>query len=195
MAYQSVNPYDGKTVETFVEMTDGQLEAAIATAAAAYETWRHKSYAERAVIVAKAAVLMHANVDAFARRMTVEMGKRIDEARGEVEFSSEILAYYAKNAERFLAPVKLNPTIGEAHMESSPNRRDLRCRTVEFSVLPTRTRCRPSLDGRQRPFGQALEQRAEVRDRLRKALDRCGCARRTVYQSFDLTRSVRPCHR
>jgi succinate-semialdehyde dehydrogenase/glutarate-semialdehyde dehydrogenase len=37
-----------------------------------------------------------------------------------VEFSSNILAYYAKNAERFLAPVKLNPTIGEAHMESSP---------------------------------------------------------------------------
>jgi succinate-semialdehyde dehydrogenase/glutarate-semialdehyde dehydrogenase len=48
------------------------------------------------------------------------MGKRISEARGEVEFSSQILAYYAKNAERFLAPVKLNPTVGEAHMESSP---------------------------------------------------------------------------
>jgi succinate-semialdehyde dehydrogenase/glutarate-semialdehyde dehydrogenase len=120
MAYQSVNPYDGKTIETFVEMTGAQLETAIATAAAAFETWRNKSYAERAVIVAKAAALMHANVDAFARRMTVEMGKRIDEARGEVAFSSEILAYYAKNAERFLAPVKLNPTIGEAHMESSP---------------------------------------------------------------------------
>ncbi len=37
--------------------------------------------------------------------MTLEMGKRIDEARGEVEFSSNILAYYAKNAERFLADV------------------------------------------------------------------------------------------
>ena len=48
------------------------------------------------------------------------MGKRIGEARGEVEFSADILAYYAKNAERFLAPVKLNPTIGKAHMESSP---------------------------------------------------------------------------
>ena len=35
--------------------------------------------------------------------MTLEMGKRIGEARGEVEFSSNILAYYAKNAERFLA--------------------------------------------------------------------------------------------
>jgi succinate-semialdehyde dehydrogenase/glutarate-semialdehyde dehydrogenase len=52
--------------------------------------------------------------------MTLEMGKRISEARGEVDFSSRILAYYAKNAERFLAPVKLNPTRGEAHMESSP---------------------------------------------------------------------------
>jgi succinate-semialdehyde dehydrogenase/glutarate-semialdehyde dehydrogenase len=52
--------------------------------------------------------------------MTLEMGKRIGEARGEVEFSSRILAYYAENAERFLAPVKLNPTVGEAHMESSP---------------------------------------------------------------------------
>ena len=52
--------------------------------------------------------------------MTLEMGKRIGEARGEVEFSSRILAYYAKNAERFLAPVKLHPTVGEAHMESSP---------------------------------------------------------------------------
>jgi succinate-semialdehyde dehydrogenase/glutarate-semialdehyde dehydrogenase len=52
--------------------------------------------------------------------MTLEMGKRISEARGEVDFSSRILAYYAKNAEEFLAPVKLHPVHGEAHMESSP---------------------------------------------------------------------------
>jgi succinate-semialdehyde dehydrogenase/glutarate-semialdehyde dehydrogenase len=72
------------------------------------------------VIIAKAAKLLHEQADAFAHTMTLEMGKRIGEARGEVEFSSRILAYYAKNAERFLAPVKLNPVHGEAHMESSP---------------------------------------------------------------------------
>jgi succinate-semialdehyde dehydrogenase/glutarate-semialdehyde dehydrogenase len=48
------------------------------------------------------------------------MGKRIDEARGEVKFSADILAYYAKHAEAFLAPTRLNPKVGEAHMESSP---------------------------------------------------------------------------
>jgi len=120
MTYQSINPFNGETVESFNEMTDRELETAIQTAATCFEAWRKTSYAERAAIIAKAAALMHSNVNALADKMTLEMGKRISEARGEVEFSSRILAYYAKNAERFLAPVKLNPTVGEAHMESSP---------------------------------------------------------------------------
>jgi succinate-semialdehyde dehydrogenase/glutarate-semialdehyde dehydrogenase len=120
MTYHSINPFSGEPVESFNDMTRAELETAIAAAAACFETWRHKTYAERAVIIAKAAKLLHEQADAFAHTMTLEMGKRIGEARGEVEFSSRILSYYAKNAERFLAPVKLNPTVGEAHMESSP---------------------------------------------------------------------------
>ena len=120
MAYQSVNPADGKTLKKFDELTDKQLEAKLVTAQACFETWRNKTYAERAAIVAKASELMHSKVDEFAHIMTLEMGKRISEARGEVEFSANILAYYAKNAERFLAPVQLHPTLGDGHMESSP---------------------------------------------------------------------------
>ncbi len=120
MSYESVNPFDGKTLKTFAETTDKQLETKIAAAQACYETWRQKTYAERAIIVANAAKIMHARADEFARLATLEMGKRINEARGEVHFSADILAYYAKNAERFLAPVKLDPTLGRAHMESSP---------------------------------------------------------------------------
>ena len=48
------------------------------------------------------------------------MAKRIHEARGEVKFSGDILAYDAKHTESFLAPAPLQPRIGEAHMESSP---------------------------------------------------------------------------
>jgi succinate-semialdehyde dehydrogenase/glutarate-semialdehyde dehydrogenase len=120
MTYQSINPFDGKTIKTFEEHTDEALEEAIGTAATCYETWRHKNFAERAVIVARVAALMHEKVELLARTVTLEMGKRIDEARAEVEFSAKILAYYATNAERFLAPVKLHPSVGEAHMESSP---------------------------------------------------------------------------
>jgi succinate-semialdehyde dehydrogenase/glutarate-semialdehyde dehydrogenase len=120
MLYQTINPKDGKVLKTFSELTDAQLERAISAAASCFEVWRRKTFAERAAIVTKASTIMHARVDDFARLATLEMGKRIDEARGEVEFSSRILAYYAKNAERFLAPVNLHPTAGEAHMESSP---------------------------------------------------------------------------
>ena len=120
MTYESVNPFNGKHLKSFAELTDARLETALATAATCFETWRHKSYAHRAVIVAKVAALMHEKLEELAHTMTLEMGKRINEARGEVEFSSQILAYYAKNAEHFLAPVKLHPTIGDAHMESSP---------------------------------------------------------------------------
>src|SRR6202167_2371965 len=120
MSYQSINPFDGKTHDTFDTLSDNQLEAKLAAAATCFKSWKLKSYQERAVIVAKAAELMKAHVDEFAKLATLEMGKRIDEARGEVNFSSNILDYYAKNAEKFLAPEKLHPEHGEAHMESSP---------------------------------------------------------------------------
>jgi succinate-semialdehyde dehydrogenase/glutarate-semialdehyde dehydrogenase len=120
MAYQSVNPFNGKLEKKFDEISDEELESRVATATSCYKMWREKSFSERAVIVAEAGELMLARVDELARLMTHEMGKRMNDARGEVQFSASILAYYAKNAERFLAPVKLHPTRGEAHIENSP---------------------------------------------------------------------------
>ena len=55
MTYQSLNPATGKLLKKFDELTDKQLESKLATAAKCFETWQHKTYAERAVIVAKAA--------------------------------------------------------------------------------------------------------------------------------------------
>ena len=120
MPYQSINPNDGKLLKSFEPISSARLDEALATAENCFQTWKHKPYAERAAIVAKAAELLHAHVDDFARLETLEMGKRIDEARAEVRFSGDILGYYAKHAESFLAPVKLHPKVGEAHVESSP---------------------------------------------------------------------------
>jgi succinate-semialdehyde dehydrogenase/glutarate-semialdehyde dehydrogenase len=120
MEYQSVNPFDNKPGKSFDEISDKSLEEKIALATTCFSTWKLKSYEERAKIVNKAAKLLHEQADKFAHIMTLEMGKRISEAKGEVEFSSQILTYYAKNAERFLADVPLHPSHGEGHMESSP---------------------------------------------------------------------------
>ena len=58
-AYQSIDPNTGKVVKTFDILTDKELEEKLATAALCYEKWRHTSYAERAVIVTKAAQILH----------------------------------------------------------------------------------------------------------------------------------------
>ena len=120
MKYQTVNPFDNVLAGSFDEMTDGQLDEKLAAAAACFDIWKHRSYADRARIVAEAARLLTEGCEHFARIMTAEMGKRIAEAKGEVEFSARILTYYAQNAERFLADVPLHPSRGDGHMESSP---------------------------------------------------------------------------
>jgi succinate-semialdehyde dehydrogenase / glutarate-semialdehyde dehydrogenase len=120
MAYQSVSPNTGKLLKSFEHLTQEQVDKSLAAAELCFQVWKHKSYAERAVILNRAATLLLAQVDDFAKLETLEMGKRIDEARNEVKFSGAILAYYAKHAESLLAPVKLHPKLGAAHIESSP---------------------------------------------------------------------------
>jgi succinate-semialdehyde dehydrogenase/glutarate-semialdehyde dehydrogenase len=120
MTYQSLNPATGKLLKKFDELTEAQLEAKLAKANECFAKWKNTSYAERAKIIAKAGMLLQERIEDLSKTMTLEMGKRIDEARGEVEFSAKIMAYYAKNAEAFLADTKLNPEQGDGHMESSP---------------------------------------------------------------------------
>ena len=120
MSYQSVNPFDGTTVKSFEQLTDAQLETALETAANCFENWRRTTFAERGAIAAKAAAIMRARIDEFARPVTLEMGKLIAESRAEVQLSADIIDYYAKTAERFLAPEPLQPGSGEAKIESAP---------------------------------------------------------------------------
>ena len=120
MSYQSINPANGKSLNKFKELTNKQLETALETAEACFQSWRFKTFSECAVVVAKAAELLRALVDDFAKLVTLEMGKLIAEYRGEVQLSADILDYYAKNAVSFLAPQTLEPNSGQAVIEKTP---------------------------------------------------------------------------
>ena len=162
MAYQSLNPYDGQILRTFEELTDEQLETALHAATACFDSWRHTTFAERTTVLRRAAALLRSRVEEFARPITLEMGKLIDESRGEVGLSADIIDYYADNAERFLAPQRLTPASGEATIESSSDSgriarwfadvtrarktsRAIRSRPSSSSVSITRSRCSPTI--------------------------------------------------
>lgn len=120
MAYQSINPATGEEGQSFAELNDAQLEAAIATAATCFESWRQTSFVQRAAIVSKAAAIMRERSDDLAGLMTLEMGKLIAEAQGEVALSADIIDYYANHAEKFLATDQLTPSSGAAEVISTP---------------------------------------------------------------------------
>ncbi|MEO7080781.1 MAG: aldehyde dehydrogenase family protein, partial [Flavobacteriales bacterium] len=120
MNYQSVNPYDGTTGKIYDRMSDAQLDAAIETAAKGFEKWRLTSFADRSAVLMKAASLMRERIEELAPLVTQEMGKLISESKIEVNLTAGVLEYYAKNAERFLAPEPLKPLDGEAKIENTP---------------------------------------------------------------------------
>ncbi|MFZ6814778.1 NAD-dependent succinate-semialdehyde dehydrogenase [Undibacterium sp. Rencai35W] len=120
MSYQSINPNTGQVTNIFSQLNDIELEKHIETASDCFTTWRKTSYSERSAILIKAAGLMRERIDDFAKPVTMEMGKLLEQARGEVLVSADIIEYYAENAAEFLAPQILTPSSGSAFVENSP---------------------------------------------------------------------------
>lgn len=66
MAYKTCNPYTGETTKTFDTLTDTELEAKLAKAHEAYQSWSKTSFEERAAIMHRAADLMIERRDQLA---------------------------------------------------------------------------------------------------------------------------------
>jgi succinate-semialdehyde dehydrogenase / glutarate-semialdehyde dehydrogenase len=107
MAYTSTNPYTGEVTETFHDATDTEVVEAIEKAHEAFLSWKKTSFAARAKIMQRAAEILRRDSEAYAKLLTLEMGKLISEAQAEVELSAKIFEYYAHNARILLAPEKL----------------------------------------------------------------------------------------
>jgi len=120
MAFQTTNPATNKVVKSFDEMTDATVDKAIAQAAIAYDEWKHTDYKTRAHLLFNVAGLLREKKKDLANMITLEMGKLLTHAEGEIKLSAEIFDYYAKNAEGFLKDKILNPTHGSALIRYSP---------------------------------------------------------------------------
>ena len=103
MAIATINPATGKTVKTFDEMSDADVERCLCAAAAAHASYRLTSFAERAGWMEQAAGILEGEQDQIAAMMTTEMGKTLAAARQEVAKCAAACRYYAEHAAGFLA--------------------------------------------------------------------------------------------
>lgn len=120
MSIQTVNPYTNKVVKSFEEMTDKTVDTLIEKSAKAFKEWKETSLTERAKLLHKVAKLMRDKKESLAKIITLEMGKLIAQAEGEVLLSADIFDYYADNAAEFLADKHLKPEFGSAYIRFSP---------------------------------------------------------------------------
>ncbi len=106
----SINPATGETLRTFDELGEGEVEARLDRAVAAYAHHRRTTFAERARKMIRAADILERERAQLGMLMTLEMGKPIKAARDEAAKCALACRYYAEHAAAMLAdePVATN---------------------------------------------------------------------------------------
>jgi succinate-semialdehyde dehydrogenase/glutarate-semialdehyde dehydrogenase len=98
----TINPATGETVKTFDAHDDAEIERRLALADESFKTWRSTTFDHRAELVNRLADVLDGEVDELARTMTVEMGKPVEQAKGEVRKCAAGFRYFAEHAEAML---------------------------------------------------------------------------------------------
>ena len=94
------NPANGEELGTVPAMGARETARAIEAADASLPGWRSRTAKERAVILRKWFDLMLENQEDLARLMTLEQGKPLAEARGEVLYSASFIEWFAEEGKR-----------------------------------------------------------------------------------------------
>lgn len=104
-SFDVVNPANGESLAT---VASAGIEDAYAAVSAAYEAggaWSARPAKERSAMLAKWHSLIIENRDDLALLMTLEQGKPLAEARGEVVFGASFVSWYAEEAKRVYGQV------------------------------------------------------------------------------------------
>jgi len=116
----SINPATGETLRTFEPLTEDQIEDRLRRAAAAYQSYRRISFADRARWLNAAAEILESEKDRLGRIMTLEMGKPIGAARAEAAKCALACRYYVEHGERLLTDEPLEAGAGRCFIRYQP---------------------------------------------------------------------------
>ena len=99
--FENRNPADrDDLIGRFQQSTTEDADAAVAAAAAAFDSWRLVPAPRRAEILLRAAQLIAERKEQLAHDMTREMGKVLEETRGDVQEAIDMTAFMAAEGRR-----------------------------------------------------------------------------------------------
>ncbi|MFN7094017.1 MAG: NAD-dependent succinate-semialdehyde dehydrogenase, partial [Burkholderiales bacterium] len=110
-----VNPADGHIIATVAKVTAEDVDLAITTAYEAFLNWKLTNCKEKSRLLRQWQELMLANVNDLAKIITLESGKPLQEAQGEVIYAASYLEWFAEETKRLegkiIPPNKLTQRI------------------------------------------------------------------------------------
>ena len=116
----TVNPATGQRGKSYDQHSIDDARSAAAAAHQAFLDWRRTSFDERSTVIRKAAQVLRARKDEFARLMTEEMGKTLTDGRAEGEKCASHCDWFADHAQNYLADEPVDIGGGEAFVTFNP---------------------------------------------------------------------------
>jgi succinate-semialdehyde dehydrogenase / glutarate-semialdehyde dehydrogenase len=111
-----VNPATGKPIGRVAAAAVTDLDTALRAADRGFQVWRAMSAHERALIMRKASHLLRERAETIGTLMTLEQGKPLAEAKGEVLAAADIVEWFAEEARRAYGQIIPSRTSGLTHM-------------------------------------------------------------------------------
>jgi succinate-semialdehyde dehydrogenase/glutarate-semialdehyde dehydrogenase len=100
-----VNPATGEVLGKLPHASQADLDRALAAAQTAFQTWRHSSPMDRSAILRKVGQLSREQAPAIGRNMTLDQGKPLAEAIGEVVSCADHTDWHAEESRRIYGRV------------------------------------------------------------------------------------------
>ena len=98
--FEVTNPATGEVVGVVPEMGADETRRAIEGAEAAWTAWRKRTAKDRSAVLKKWQGLMMKNQADLAKIMTLEQGKSLAEATGEIAYAASFIEWFAEEGKR-----------------------------------------------------------------------------------------------
>ncbi|WP_263358326.1 NAD-dependent succinate-semialdehyde dehydrogenase [Acidicapsa ligni] len=118
MSFESRNPTTGELLETYQEHNTNDVELRLQSAWDCWGRWSQTALSERTAFLLRLADLLEERVEEYARLITLEMGKPIGEARGEVKKAAFGARHFAEEGAAYIKPESISGTPGRVVYES-----------------------------------------------------------------------------
>jgi len=125
----SINPATEEIFGEFPILNEDELENKINLSHEAFKKWKKVPFSEKEVLMKKAGKILLLHKEKFAKMITMEMGKNIEESLAEVEKCATLCEFLAGSAEAILKKEIIKTEAKESYIRFEPL-------GVIFSIMP-----------------------------------------------------------